>query len=213
MNSECMREPRLVFWDFDGVIKDSVEIKGEAFEAIFAPFGSSIARRVRAHHGDNGGMSRMEKIPQYLAWSGEPTTDDRVEQICKRFSEMTLQAVIDAAWVPGAEEYLRTNTYGQTFILVTATPQDEIEIILERLRLRDCFAEVWGAPTTKAAAIRDTLASRRVDPRQCLMIGDARSDMMAARKNDVPFLLRKHVSNGQLIAEYDGPTVEDFGEL
>lgn len=213
MNSECMRQARLVFWDFDGVIKDSVEIKGEAFEALFAPYGRAIAKKVRAHHGDHGGMSRMEKIPQYLRWAGEEATDDRIAEICKRFRGMTLDAVVDAAWVPGAEEYLRTNPHGQTFILVTAAPRDEIEVILERLKLRECFSQVWGAPTSKTEAIRETLASRHVEPADSLMIGDARSDLKAANANHVPFLLRQHVSNEQLVVEYAGPCVEDFCEL
>lgn len=208
-----MLQARLVFWDFDGVIKDSVEVKGDAFEAMFAPYGRAISDRVRAHHGDNGGMSRMEKIPQYLRWAGEDVTDDRVAEFCRRFKGMTLEAVIEAAWVPGAEQYLRTNALKQTFILVTAAPQDEIEIILERLRLRECFSQVWGAPKSKTEAIREALASRNIEPSHCLMIGDARSDLNAAKANHVPFLLRQHVSNEQLVVEYTGPCVEDFCEL
>ena len=58
----------IVFWDFDGVIKDSVEVKAAAFERLFLPYGAEIARRVRQHHEAHGGMSRFDKVPLYLAW-------------------------------------------------------------------------------------------------------------------------------------------------
>ena len=59
---------KVVFWDFDGVIKDSVGVKSDAFESIFLPFGRDVAAKVREHHEKNGGVSRHKKIPLYLAW-------------------------------------------------------------------------------------------------------------------------------------------------
>ena len=56
----------IIFWDFDGVIKDSVQIKSKAFGNLFAQFGNIISKRVIEHHESNGGMSRFEKIPIYL---------------------------------------------------------------------------------------------------------------------------------------------------
>ena len=40
----------LIFWDFDGVIKDSVEVKAEAFSRLFQPFGSGVVERIREHN-------------------------------------------------------------------------------------------------------------------------------------------------------------------
>ena len=38
------------FWDFDGVIKDSVEIKSNAYEELFLQWGANISNKVRDHH-------------------------------------------------------------------------------------------------------------------------------------------------------------------
>ena len=38
---------KVIFWDFDGVIKDSVEAKSSAFEKIFSSYGSNISNKVR----------------------------------------------------------------------------------------------------------------------------------------------------------------------
>lgn len=201
---------RLIFWDFDGVIKDSIAVKTRAFVRLFLPHGMDVAEQVCAHHQANGGMSRFEKIPLYLGWAEVAATSETVDEYCRRFANLACQGVIDAPWVPGAEEFLRGNPYGQEFVLVTATPQGEIEKILAALNLRNCFTEVYGAPTSKRDAIRSVLDTRRYDSQQCLMIGDARADYDAALANQTPFLLRRHDSNGPVFERYAGNSIADF---
>jgi phosphoglycolate phosphatase-like HAD superfamily hydrolase len=204
---------KLIFWDFDGVIKDSTEVKTEAYVQLFEPFGSLIANRVRAHHEANGGMSRFEKLPLYLQWSGTEPTQAAVDGQCEQFSQRVLQGVIDSPWVVGVEHYLRSNAHNQVFVLVSATPQDELEHILQALELTSCFVEIFGAPGRKQDAIGMTLNSRKLNSLDCLMIGDAKADMDAASANLVPFLLRLHSSNVNVFANYTGPSVKDFSTL
>ena len=49
----------LVFWDFDGVIKESVSVKTDAFLELFKPYGSKICEKVKSHHIENGGCQDM----------------------------------------------------------------------------------------------------------------------------------------------------------
>ena len=120
-----------VFWDFDGVIKESVEIKSKAFEELFSTYGSNITDKIRIHHERNGGISRFEKIPLYLSWSKGLATNEMVQDFCDRFSLLVKQSVIDSPWVPGFLVFMAHNCKRQKHILVTATPIDEIEEILE----------------------------------------------------------------------------------
>lgn len=204
---------KLIFWDFDGVIKDSVGVKTNAFVQLFQPFGVNIAERVRAYHEANGGMSRFDKIPRYLEWSGVTASPEAVDKFCQHFANLARQGVVDAPWVSGAEEFLHSNPWKQEFVLVTATPQGEIEYILEALNLRTCFTDVYGAPMSKRDAMAKTLATRQLDPQFCLMIGDARADLDAALANRVPFLLRRHATNGAVFEHYTGDSIEDFTGL
>lgn len=205
--------PKLIFWDFDGVIKDSVEVKTQAFVDLFQPFGFELADAVRVHHEANGGMSRFEKIPLYLGWAKVPVTPEKIDEYCRRFSRLTLQGVINSPWVPGVEAILRNNSDQQEFVLVTATPQEEIEEILVATNLRTCFREVFGSPVSKREAIRMSLTVRKLGASECLMIGDAKADLDAALANNVPFLLRRHRSNRRVFENYTGDSVEDFLNL
>lgn len=210
--AQNLRAASLIFWDFDGVIKDSVGVKTDAFERLFLPYGTEIASRVRQHHEANGGVSRFEKMPLYLTWAGELVSPAQVEAFCDRFSQSVLQEVIDAPWVSGVREYLLQHCAEQYFVLVTATPQEEIEHILVALELAHCFREVHGAPTQKASAIRAVLARQKCVPDQALMIGDAETDRQAAQANAVPFLLRRTPLNHSLQASYGGPMFDDLND-
>lgn len=107
---------------------------------------------------------------------------------------------------------MRANPYRQTFFVVSATPQGELEEILHRLELTQCFSRIYGAPTRKKDAIRMALAEQGLEPCDSLMIGDALADLKAAEANAVPFLLRRHATNAELFSNYVGLSVKDFAE-
>ena len=69
-----------IVFDFDGVIKDSLEVKSSAFNQLFSIFGDDIARRVKEHHELNGGVSRSDKLPIYLEWAGQPNSKKQVKE-------------------------------------------------------------------------------------------------------------------------------------
>ena len=201
---------RFLFWDFDGVIKESVDIKTQAFGRLFESAEPGIVRRIQSHHVAHGGMSRFEKIPLYLGWAGIHPTEEIVSDYCDRFGRLVHQSVVDSPWVPGAEEYLRSNPHRQIFALVSATPQAELESILAATDLSACFTAVFGAPTSKSAAIHTILSQRRLRPDECLMIGDSQADLDAAAANHVPFVLRRHSHNQTIFPHYTGESVTDF---
>ena len=127
---KLINQSEVIFWDFDGVIKDSVEVKSIAFEELFSEYNQDLADRVRDHHERNGGLSRFEKIPLYLSWSSEVVTDNKIQELCNRFSLLVKQAVIDSPWIHGFLEFIERHYKDKKHILVTATPTKEIEEIL-----------------------------------------------------------------------------------
>lgn len=207
---DVLREARLVFWDFDGVIKDSVSVKTQAFERLFLPYGADVARKVREHHEANGGMSRFDKMPVYLQWAGQEASAASIQKFCERFSDLALQAVIDSPWVSGVHAYLERHHREQPFVVVTATPQAEIETILTATGIAQWFREVHGSPTTKAAALADVLRRRQLDPGATVFVGDANADLAAAKANQVTFVLRRTSLNERLRDGFAGPSFDDL---
>lgn len=200
----------LIFWDFDGVIKDSIEVKSTAFEELFLPFGRDVAERIRQHHQEYGGVSRFQKIPLYLEWVGETITDSIVADYCERFAALAMRGVIDSPWVPGVREFLSEFHQEKYFVLVTATPQTEIQMIIDALGIANCFREVHGAPKPKADVIGEVLGRLRSDRNRALMVGDSENDLIAAKVNSIPFLLRQTQFNRSLQCSFVGPMFTDL---
>lgn len=209
-NIQYLQRASVVFWDFDGVIKESIPIKTEALAILFQKYGKELVQKIRTHHEQNGGMSRLEKMPLYLGWVGEKADSNQVEIFCSLFSELVERSVVECAWVSGVKEYLLDNFQKQLFVLITATPQDEIERILLSLDLKKCFKEVHGAPTLKSDAIQRFLKQKNISPKEALVIGDSATDLNAARSNQVGFVLRQTRYNNALQTEFNGPQFESL---
>jgi HAD superfamily hydrolase (TIGR01549 family) len=205
-----VKERKAIFWDFDGVIKESVAVKTKSYISVFRKYGSRITDRVRIHHEENGGQSRFEKIPLYLSWVYEKVDQELVERYCDEFASLVVDAVIESEWVPGAREYLQQNCGQQRFVMITATPQGEIEFILKALGIDLFFERVYGAPMSKSKAIKMVLDERFCSVDECLVIGDSESDLEAARVNGLDFLLRQTSLNKNLQVNHSGLICKDF---
>ena len=198
-----------IFLDFDGVIKDSVEVKSEAFVKLFKPFGLNIAQRVKGHHESNG-ASRYDKFPLYLEWAGQEISKGVIDDYSDKFSELVKQQVIDSNWVPGVVEFISKNYHQSFFFILTNTPQLEIEEILLALNIRHFFKDVIGAPVNKADGMKHLIEKYSLNNKKSLMIGDAISDYNASTVNDVNFVLRKTKLNKILQKELKCEMIDNF---
>jgi len=203
-------DARVVFFDFDGVIKDSLEVKADVFEHLFKPYGLHVSQRVRKHHEANGGMSRFEKLPLYLQWAGLARNQDILERLEHDFSLLAKTGVIQSSWVVGMPEYLYKNAGRQVFYLVTATPDNEIKEILQKLKIDHFFSGIMGSPETKEDAIKKTIIDNNINTSESILIGDSRIDYDAATKNHICFILRRTKFNADLEGVARGRVIADF---
>ena len=210
--NQLLSEASIVFWDFDGVIKESVEVKSLAFQKLFLEFERDAVEAIGEHHENNSGLSRFKKIPLYLSWVGEPVTNENIQYYCNKFSLLVKQAVIDSAWVPGVLNYLEAYYKTKKFLLLTATPKREIDEILEELQISHFFIKVYGAPTSKLDAIRIALEGLEKYSKNAIMIGDSYSDYEAATNNNILFALRQTEFNLSLQKESMCLMFKDFND-
>lgn len=210
MTIDSVEDASTIFWDFDGVIKDSVLVKSDAFEKLFITFGEELAKKVKKHHEDNGGMSRYEKFPIYLSWAGKQKSDKLILDYEQQFSKLVKQSVIESPWVKGVQEYLEINYEKQEFFLVTATPQNEIEDILMKLQISHFFKHIIGSPMSKQDGVESLIKDYDIKIDHAIMIGDSMSDYSAAIDNNVNFILRKTSLNKKLQKQLKCKMIDDF---
>jgi beta-phosphoglucomutase-like phosphatase (HAD superfamily) len=213
MSLELLSKATLVFWDFDGVIKESTSIKSLAYQQMFSKYGTKTLEQVMEHHNKHEGISRDVKIPLYFKeFVGIKLSSQDIENRCHEFSSLVVQKVINVSWVEGVLNYLKSNPYHQRFVLITGTPYLEIIEILSSLNIIDCFQNVYGSPTTKIEALEQEIQPN-TEVNNCLFIGDSSTDYEAATAYDVPFLLRKTEDNKKKFLNYTGASFNDFQEL
>ena len=198
-----------IFWDFDGVIKESVDVKTQAYCDVFKSFGDDPLSKIKKHHEANGGVSRYEKIPQYLRICGVKPTANLITEYCRRFAEVVVDGVVDSAFVPGFER-LFDDLDQCNHVIVTATPQEEIHLILKKLGLLSRFSDIYGAPCSKTDAIHDFLSRKKEAKKNCVMIGDSFTDKQAAKDAGICFILRLHNANAILVDDECVAVVRDF---
>jgi phosphoglycolate phosphatase-like HAD superfamily hydrolase len=153
---------KLIFWDFDGVIKDSVSLKTEAFDQLFREYDDDVRKYVRDYHLLHGGVSRHTKIPHFFrTLLNQELSEEEALEYCQRYANSVIDGVIACPWIEGAREFLNVNPHDQQHIIVTGTPQGEIEHILKAIDLVSPFSKVFGAPHTKPLVLAEVLEDKK----------------------------------------------------
>lgn len=181
----------MIFFDFDGVIVESVDIKINAFAKLFESEGEDAVKKVVDYHLRNMGVSRYDKFRYiYREILKRPLNDKRFEMLCNEFAAIVVDDVIEAPYVKGAKEFLENDASKYKCFVVSATPQRELEEIIRRRNISRFFKAIYGAPLAKTDIIKDILIKERVEPIKAMYIGDALSDYIAAKDNSVKFIVR-----------------------
>jgi phosphoglycolate phosphatase-like HAD superfamily hydrolase len=178
-----------LFFDFDGVLVDSVEVKTRAFGRLFEPFGQEIMARVVEHHRRHSGVTRVDKFRHYYReFLRQPLSEEGLAELCRRFARLVVDEVIAAPEIPGAEAFLRAVQGQLPCFVVSAAPENEVQEIVERRGWTSYFREVCGAPRSKRDNLGTLIEKYSLSPQQCWFFGDAESDYRAADANGVHFL-------------------------
>lgn len=203
-----------IFFDFDGVIAESVNIKTEAFYRIYMEFGKDIAEKAVVHHKNNGGMSRYEKFKLYhKEFLGIELSKAQIDEFSARFSDFVKQGVIDAPDVPGVRPFLEKYSETMKFWIVSGTPTGEIRDIVKKKGMEPYFIQCFGSPEKKDYWVRELMRKHRLKKEESLFVGDAAADHNAAVINGIHFVLRETPEGIPVFRGIDVPRFSVFSEF
>jgi len=171
------------------VLLDSVGVKTDAFVDLFEPYGPEVLEPLLEHHRLNGGISRVDKIAYaHAELIGKPLTADELKVWGKRYADMVVGKVLRVPWIPGAREFVEDMSGTSLLFVISGTPETELKQVMAERGMDHWFTEILGSPTRKPAHIRYLLDKYRLDPGQCIFIGDALTDYHAARETGLHFI-------------------------
>ena len=179
-----------LFFDFDGVILDSLDIKTEAFRELYKPYGDDVVSKVVEHHKANGGMSRFEKFKLYHRnFLGITLSDKEINNFAESFANIVYDKVMKAPFIKGAQEYLALcSKRNKHCFCVSGTPEEEIKKVVQERGLTHYFKDIKGSPKNKTDNVRDVIKTYHIDTKRALFFGDAINDLKAAQANNIAFI-------------------------
>tara|TARA_B100001248_G_scaffold262690_1_gene260959 strand:- start:12135 stop:12782 length:648 start_codon:yes stop_codon:yes gene_type:complete len=203
-----------IFFDFDGVIAESVSAKTDAFEEIYLPYGKDIAARVVEYHKSHGGVSRYEKFKYFhKEFLNEVINQDKVDELAIQFSNLVLDKVINSEEVTGASYFIeKYHTKFQSWI-ITGTPTDEMEIIVKKRALENYFLGIHGSPNNKRYWTEYIIRKYNLQRDEVIFLGDSTTDMDAANFSNIHFALRENDENKEIFKDYKCHRFSDFYQL
>ena len=203
-----------IFFDFDGVIAESVSAKTDAFEEMYLQYGKEIASKVTEYHKLNGGVSRFEKFKYFhKEFLNQEINQEKVDQLAIQFSNIVLEKVINSEEVKGANYFIKKYYKKFKFWIITGTPTVEIKLIAEKRKLINFFVGIHGSPNNKRYWTENLIKKHKLKRDEIIFLGDATTDMDAANYSNIHFALRENDENKKLFKDYKGLRFNDFYQL
>lgn len=175
------------FFDFDGVLVDSTELKTKAYQEIFHPFGTEAVEIITDYHLENGGVDRYRKIKYVL--ERIQVNASLTNTLAEQFASLVKEKVKAAPAIPGIIELVRgLNEKRIPLYVVSGTPEKELQEIVIAKKWDSYFVKVEGSPRLKSEIVKTILEEKGYNPLRCIFVGDAVTDYKTAIESNFWYL-------------------------
>lgn len=180
---------KVVLWDFDGVILDSMAVRDWGFREIFKGFDKEQVEDLIVYHRANGGLSRYVKIRYfYEEILSKEITEAEVLKYAERFSILMKQELTNPKnLILDAVNFIKENHKNFNFHIVSGSDQNELRFLCKELGLCSYFLSIHGSPTPKKELVANVLKDYAYSHKNCCLIGDSINDYEAAEANNIFF--------------------------
>lgn len=181
---------KIIFWDFDGVIIDSDEVREKGFRQVLECFPKEQVEELISFHRANGGLSRYVKFTYFFEKiRKEEITDQQLMTWAQRFSEIMRKLLIDSKLlISKTVSFIKDNQKEFVMHVVSGSDQKELRYLCSQLGIDTYFESIHGSPTPKNQLVKDLMADRDYSPEECVLIGDSVNDYEAACANKIDFV-------------------------
>ncbi|MFN7947209.1 MAG: HAD family phosphatase [Blastocatellia bacterium] len=186
---------KAIIFDFNGVIVDDEPLHLELFRRVLEEEGLSLSDE--DYHEKYLGYDDRGAFTAALADQGrEARAADQtyIESLIERKARYYLDAINERMLLfPGVVELARRMAEKFPLAIASGALRHEIELVLKRGELRDCFRVIVASEDVsackpdpegyvKALALLNETMQRSIEPAQCLVIEDSVAGIEAARR-------------------------------
>ena len=180
---------KTIFWDFDGVIFDSMKIKCDGFMELFKEYDKLSLKKMEEYHYLNGGVSRFDKIEYfYIDILDKDISKNEVTILADKFAKIIEKKLFNRDnLIMDSVNFIEKNYKKYKFHIVSGAEHNELNKICDTFDLSKFFITIDGSPTKKDILVQNILEEYNYDKNNCILIGDAITDYNASKKNGIGF--------------------------
>jgi len=180
---------KTIFWDFDGVILNSMKIKGDGFVELFQDYDKKLVNQLEEYHYSNGGVSRFEKIKYFY---NEILKKDIFEEENLRLADMFANIIKKKIFdkknlIQDSLLFIEKNYNKYNFHIVSGAEGKELNNLCKYFEIDKYFLSIAGSPTKKEILVKNVFEKYNYNQNETILIGDAITDYNAAVKNGIKF--------------------------
>lgn len=180
---------KIIIFDFDGVIIDSVKIKDNAFKQIVSKYSQTIRSRFFRFHKKNLGKSRQVKFEYLFSQLLRIKYKKKdIENLSSKFNKIILKKIIQLKLNKGVLTFLKKNKSTFHYFISSGTPEKELKYIIKKKGIENYFLKIYGSPKEKHKHIEEIIKSFKFKKKNVVFIGDGLSDLEAAKKIKLKFI-------------------------
>jgi phosphoglycolate phosphatase-like HAD superfamily hydrolase len=180
---------KTMFWDFDGVLMNSNEIRDKGFQETLKDYPATEVNQLMRFHRKNGGLSRYVKFRYFFEKiRKESISEEQVHTWANKFSEIMIKSLIDRdLLIEESIGFVKENHKNYQMHIVSGSDGQELRKICKGIEIDQYFKSIHGSPTPKKELVAELLIKHKYDVNSCLLIGDSINDKEAALENNIFF--------------------------
>lgn len=180
---------KVILWDFDGVILDSMPIRTKGFEVVLQGYPKDQIDQLISYHLHNGGLSRYVKFRYFFEKiRNESITEETVAKLASDFSKIMLSLLINPALlINDSLSFIKQQTSQYKMHIVSGSDGNELRKICDGLNISKYFLSIMGSPTPKKELVKTLIAQQAYNKKEIIFIGDSINDLEAATFNQLDF--------------------------
>ncbi len=190
------------FFDCDGVLLDSNQLKSEAFYEVALPYGKENAQALVKYNKRLGGVTRFEKFRYFFETILEKKTFEKeLENALSSFSVLSYKKLMSCLETCGVRDFLGSLPPDVKKYVISGGVQSEIEYVFKQRGFNTYFNGIYGSPDSKEIITSKIVKSANMQY-PGIFIGDSRYDYEIASKFNIDFIFMTQYSEFTEWASY-----------
>jgi HAD superfamily hydrolase (TIGR01549 family) len=205
-----LNEYDTIILDCDGVIFNSNYLKLDAFRDAIDSYDQNIIDDFIEYFKKSFGTSRYVLTRVFIEDFLKLEFDEELYNIIlDKYSNNCVSLYQKVNTTYNFLEFIEKYQNKQLYI-ASGSDEEELKLVFRNRNLDKYFKNIFGSPKSKSDIVKDIVDNKN----KFIMIGDAKSDMLAAKDSKINFIFMKDYStNEEMKKDNSLKTINNLGNL